>query len=55
MREGRWAPPAGQRGHDIRREKSICEGNNQVAEDREIGKVGLSKYDMKYESRNIFR
>ena len=49
MREGRWAPQAGQRGHDTRREKSICEGKNQVAEDREIGKVGLSKDDMKYE------
>ena len=37
MREGRWAPQPGQRGHDTRREKSICEG-----------KVGLSKNDTKY-------
>ena len=49
MREGRWAPQPGQRGHDTRREKSIFEGNNQVAENQEIGKVGLSKDDMKYE------
>ena len=51
MREGRWAlqAQAGQRGHDTRREKSICEGNNHVTEDQEIGKVGLSKDDMKYE------